>query len=402
MAVSSNKDTLKYPKFLGLRTTDDATEIGFTGFTKAENVDISRKLKVSRRKGGVQVYSGSVDSAYIEENTMLFTDGVNLREMNKDFTATLIRSDLTAGGNLVGYRFGETVFYSNGYETGVYSAREGNRTLGLTRPSPVFLSETEGGDLSEGQYMAAAVFVAEDGQESGASQTSRITVSENAGITFLVPVSADSTVKSVALYLSTKDGTELYFAGTVNNGTATFNFNGSADTLYEPIRTMDMQPPPAFSDVEYFASRMLYAVGDLLVYSIPFGYGLVDMRYNFVPCTAKITMIAPVTNGVYIGTETQTLFLSGRQIEDANLTVIADYGVVPGTKKYVSAGVIGGIESEDIVPVWVSHKGICVGLSDGGVKNLTQKTVDLPKGVEGAAMFRHNDGQNHYVSIIRS
>jgi hypothetical protein len=47
--------------------------------------------------------------------------------------------------------------------------------------------------------------------------------------------------------------------------------------------------------------------------------------------------------------------------------------------------------------MWTSNRGVCVGLPDGGVRNLTENTYSFPTGQTGTATMRFTDGLTQYI-----
>jgi len=145
------------------------------------------------------------------------------------------------------------------------------------------------------------------------------------------------------------------------------------------------------------------AQGQWLFYSKPFGYELFDLR-DYLGFIKTITMIAPVKDGMFIGTESNTYFLAGTQPDVTQLIEVAGVGVVKGTLTYVASNQVKGLEKLDkqSVPVWTSHAGIVVGMSGGATIDLTLDRYAIGKANEGAALFRTVNGIDQYITVLRS
>lgn len=167
-------------------------------------------------------------------------------------------------------------------------------------------------------------------------------------------------------------------------------------------RTYDYSTPLAFNDIETFAGRNFYAVRNYVYYSPAFGYYKLRLGKDYFRFPDTVTMIAKVENGLFIGTLEKTYFLNNRSPAKADLTVVADVGVIEGTKTYASGSIVGEGESTEPLPIWATSTGFCIGLPDGKVNRVTQKYVTLPQGSLGSTMFRNENGENHIVSIIQS
>ena len=84
-----------------------------------------------------------------------------------------------------------------------------------------------------------------------------------------------------------------------------------------------------------------------------------------------------------------------------DLDAIAPYGAVMGTCTYIDGALLGDGEVSAILPAWMSHKGLCVGMPGGSLQNVTQTSVVIPKGLRGTTMFRQEDNQKHIISVIQ-
>ncbi len=176
----------------------------------------------------------------------------------------------------------------------------------------------------------------------------------------------------------------------------TFDENNYGD------RSFDFADAPPFNDVENFAGRNFYAIGEKLYYSLVFGYFKVRFGHDYFRFPDTVTMVAQVEDGLFVSTLQQTYFLSGRDPKSAKLTSVDTVGAIEGTKTYVDGSIVGEGETTDTLPMWATSGGFCVGLPNGEVLKATRTKVALPKGFLGSMMFREQDGQNHIVSVIQS
>lgn len=184
----------------------------------------------------------------------------------------------------------------------------------------------------------------------------------------------------------------------------------SASTFQEQVfpsdsfgdRTLDYSPPPAFTDIELFAGRCYYGSGERVYYSVTFGYFRVRFGKDYFRFPDTVTMIAQVESGLFIGTLEKTYFIGNRDPKKAVLLTAANVGVIEGTKTYVEGSVVGEGDSTELLPIWATADGFCVGLPNGQVNKVTQKYARLPQGSIGSTMFRNESGQNHVVSVIQT
>ena len=167
-------------------------------------------------------------------------------------------------------------------------------------------------------------------------------------------------------------------------------------------RQFDHSHPPAFIDIELFNGRMYYATLNYVYYSPVFGYFRVRKGKDYYRFDDYVTMVAQVEGGLFVSTLSETFFLQGGDAKRVTKTQVSDDGAIEGTKTYVHGSVVGSGESTEMLPMWATASGFCVGLPGGQVNRITQKYVNLPSGSLGSTVFRNENGQNHIVSVIQS
>ena len=85
----------------GLRTADDPFEVGFDGLVIADNVDLRRAKKVTRRPGFADtgyVPGGAIYSAWADKQLFIFQEGTELKRFVSPTETYTLRTGLTAGG----------------------------------------------------------------------------------------------------------------------------------------------------------------------------------------------------------------------------------------------------------------------------------------------------------------
>ena len=198
------------------------------------------------------------------------------------------------------------------------------------------------------------------------------------------------------------DGDTFYYAGQGPTG-AVFNISEDPTLLRRSMKAKNTHPPLPFSIIDNFYGRMVYVVGDTVYFSDPFAYEQIDFTKGFIPFKDPVTMIGIVESGIFIGTTKDIYFVGGNKPSEFDLIQVADYGVVRDTRSYLDGTVVGDDSvTGKKIPAWISSKGMCIGFPDGSMQNVTENAVILPKGVTGASFFRQEDGQNHFISVIRS
>ncbi len=396
MADLEDKDVATFSKFKGLRNTVGPESFDLGDLATATNVDITDELRVQRRRGYASFSAGSYHSLFASGTVMLAVTGTTLVRFSPGGASAVIRSGLTSGRRMAYAAVGARIYYSNGSETGCVDAGE-NRTWGITPPAVQPVAADTGGLLRPGTYQYAVTFVRSDGQESGTGAAGQVDV-VSGGIAFSgIPVSSDPDVDSRRLYVSPPDGEMLFLVGTLDATSTTATYDIPVDGTL-PLATQFKQQAPAGAVLGYFAGHILVGLGSRLYISEPYAHELFDLRrgYRF---SAPITMIAPVGDGVYLGTEAEIAFLAGKDVTKLVYQQRANYGAIEGT--------LATSLAEDFEPgaqgsavVFGTMQGICVGLNSGVLKNLTAERFNYPTTRRGAGVVRNYGGAVQYLMVL--
>ncbi len=381
----------------GLRTQDDPEEVGFEGLVLAENIDLTRKNHIGRRPGRVDtgyIPPGVIHSAWGDKRLFIFQEGTSLKRFRSATDVTTLVTGLTIGGKISAYRIANRVYWSNGFETGVIDTDGNNRALGVEVPGRE-VGVVGSGNLGEGRYSYAFTFVESDGRESGSPLPVTVEVGENSGLTF--SLGAD---KLRRFYITETNGETLYLASEVLAGATTFNYRSRQPATSITLDRMLMSAPGGWQEVDWFRASLLWGVGDNLEWSNDFEYELRDQAKNYKPFGERVHVIGGLKDGFYVGTENAHFWLTGGSMNELSLTEIADYGAIPGTKVHINGGVVGSGEATEKLPMWATQTGVVVGLPGGTLRNIHERVVDFPGGLNGTALYRRADKQNHYLTVV--
>ena len=169
--------------------------------------------------------------------------------------------------------------------------------------------------------------------------------------------------------------------------------------------------------LEFFNGALYLARDNFVFCTETFDIEQMDLRANVVAgFPDPITMIAGVTDGLYVGTTKGVYFLSGGGFTfDAQGTVsggftqrlIAPAGVLPNTLVKIAPSLLPLVKAQETVVVWSSPLGVFSGTSGGSVRCLAEGKVLFPlAGSPGiwprcAAQFFGKDGVYQYVVSIQ-
>lgn len=164
-------------------------------------------------------------------------------------------------------------------------------------------------------------------------------------------------------------------------------------------------PPGRF--IEELAGRAVTVRGSKVYYSEPFNWGLIDPRYNFASAGGRVTAIAAVSDGMYMATASEIVFLRGLDPEQWQAERMAARGVLPGgmcripltmAPDDVMRAARGG---ERYVVVMLTEDGPVFAMSSGVLIAPTRGRTRLPRGVEVQMDVVQRNGYYQIVAIPR-
>jgi len=280
------------------------------------------------------------------------------------------------------------VYVSNQYWSGAYDPiAKSIVEWGINLPvSPVLVSDD--GNLPVGTYHVTLTTVS-SGEISGNGPIATITLSTVGGIRLIGRV-ADTLVWA-----------------TDQNG-YTFSLVGDTDIIthiptVEPLPSFMCSPPPNITCLSVGLGRIWGADGDELRYSEPHQPGWFKITSNRFRFNSPITIIAPISTGVFVGMEDRTVFLLGTE-PDQMRQIAAGAGSILGTLAYANnlpelGDILGTPEKGFVdVPVWRTTEGIVAGNVTGKLYNLTKHKMKMGSPERGASLYRQKDGEFQFIT----
>lgn len=401
--MAANRPTITIDRFAGVNNRDEAREVGLSAFVAGANCDITRRQKIRRRPGASRIYVGPVDAAWFEPRGLrapLFQSGEALYELLPDYGARLLAEGLSRvnAGDLVGTTVNGRTYLTNGRQALV--VEETVRGWGLPRITPQPIATATSGALRAGRYQIAVTLERADGQEGGTGLATILQLPDRGGFTLTdLPTHPEATRRNV--YLSGADGEALRRLHRLGATETTWTYRGDGARLGAPLRTQFTGPPPAGQVIAYHLGRLFVADGRYLYESDPYHPELFDPR-RYVVFESAIQIVAPVLDGLYVGTETETVFLGGADAGSFRRVHLADYGAIRGTVARIAAQHIGEGSQRGEAAIWASPRGFCAGFAGGAFTNLTDRVFDVPASLHGAAAIRTGHGQFHFLSTVNA
>ena len=395
-----------FHEFTGLRSDRPVERFEATDLALAQNIDIDNSGAISRRPGYTAVpgMTGAKHSLWSDDDgkISLYVSGTTLYQFTSALTGVVLMTGLTAGLRL-SYRYeNDRVYFSNGAQSGILE--NGTvRSWGLPVPVGISAAVTVG-LMVAGTYQFAMTYVRNDGQESGAQVASSIVAPDGSGLLFALPVSNDSTVTIKNIYLSTPNGEShaLYLALSVPNSQATATYAGDTSELNLPLITQFLSAPPAGHLIGYYRGIIYVAVNDVLYPSEEFAHELFDLRKG-IPLKGHITVFGALddtdNSGVFICTDRNCGILSGKGPSDFQYVPKMNYGAIEGSLVYVDGSLFGDDSAgARMLPMWMSREGICVGLPNLTIRNLTRTRYSMyVDDGKGASLFQ--PGPNRLIMV---
>ena len=382
---------LTMDKFTGINNIVPEMRLAPNDLVTAANVDIGLSGEISRRDGYSVVSEDCHKNLWQGDGFMLAT---SLGDLKKVGGATLYPS---LGLDRVWYcnlPDGKTIF-SNGLINGL--------TDGLTRtswgvPIPASIGSVTpvSGGLFPGDYQYQITYVRlSDGAESGPAYSNPTALPDGGFFVGGLPVMAGHKIN---VYLTSHNGGGAYYAGSTTG--SSFSFIGENHELVLPCRTDHLDEPPVGTVMAFWRGRVLVADGDTLWASKQAQWGLFDKRRDFKRFDSPITLIQPVNDGVYIGTEKELLFLAGtefdklQQVRIMRGRVVLGSGVtVPGERIKLGDGV-----GRNPAMICIADGILVAGFDGGTAVRLTEGRYKTTA-TEVSATFRMINGIPQYLAI---
>lgn len=385
-----------YREFAGINNKQPAYRLADDELTVALNVDIDDSKQLSRRDGSASVYAGNCHSLFADGDICLFRAANALYRLFPNYTAKLLHSSLS--GRTVYHAQPGRIYFSDGQFAGWTDGEQAFK-WGIEPPSAQPLAAAlVDGRLPSGRYQYAVTFLRADGVESGTPLPRVLDAAQ--GIQFTqIPVSSDAQVTHKAIYLSRPNGETLYRALRVGNATTSATYTGNCSDYGVALETFNKIAAPGCTHISEFNGRLLLAVDRFLLYSAPYQHEYFKWMWSYAFAT-PVTLIAPVSDGVFVGDSEGVYFLSGNDIANAGFNHKAGYGALDQTACYADgADVLRGYSGR--VAVFVTSEGVCVGADGGGFVNLTNARYALPASVQAASVVRSIKGFKQFLSILK-
>lgn len=379
-----------WPK--GLNTVAHDSEIGMDELRAAVNLDITNAGRLVQRGGSVRKYSGS-DCHSIGPG-LLFVEGRTMKRLNPlTFAATTVVSGLTPGARTVYETVNDSIFWTNGYQSGRIGADGVNRPWGLQVPNAPTAAPASGGLMPAGKYQVVLSYQTADGEESGTGLAAVVDgVPDNGAIaiTSIPQPTSGQGISVINVFVSEPNGMLCYWHGSVAVGTTTYAVTSTSGTKRQARARFNTAPPPG-KLLTYRKGRLFVVNGADMHWTEPLGYGLYDPARNFITMESDIRVARAVTDGWWLVTERRTYFMRGDDPASAVLDPQAEYSAPFQTAIDIP-------KSNDVA--WLSHRGWVIGTAEGEIQNIAEDRVQATlTGERAPTMYRERNGLRQFVGL---
>lgn len=379
------ESTPKIAKFFGLHNVTDSLRVGAQWLSTANNVNITDTGAIEKRLGYSLVSqfddAGEVTSAYntVDFQRMYVVQNQAIKTFDLTPLVTLTSSDPVYWAEI-----NDQVFYNNGTDSGIILPDNTVLPWAIAVPNAPTLSAITG-TLAAGTYQVRCTFVTADGRESGASDP--VDIAMNGDQAFHITSIPHQSGSVTRVYISPANSEVYQLAFTTTGSAASWNF--SNDALGQDLRNEFLQPlPSSTTAIQFFKGRAYVAqyfpsTGQTVVwFSQSLGFHLFNTSADFFIVPGQVHMLAPTSEALIVGTDTQIFAYSG------GLTELAPYGVVPGQH---------WADDETRILFW-STRGVCGALP---FSNLTQQNVSVAPGIKAGGTIVRTGGQKRYLVALQ-
>lgn len=361
----------------------------------AVNVDVGLTGEVRRRAGFSELLATCHKNLHQANGFILATvDGGDLIAMD-EAGSNRITLYPSLGVSRVWYcnlPDGRTTF-SNGLICGITNGATAT-TWGVPRPAGVGAVTDVAGDLFAGEYRYGLTHVRlADGLEGAPVYSAPFQLTGGGIVLTGLPELAGHKLN---VYLIGQNSDHAYLAGSTTN--AAFSFIGKNESLTIPCRTDNLDVAPAGTVAAFAGGRMLVASGSTLFASRPHMVESFDYLRDFKQFTSPITLIQPVDDGIYVGTETELVFMSGVEFDKMTYRQVLAGPVVLGSGVQTPGDMIRGGQPGTAM-LCIADGVICAGFNGGNLVRMTEGRYQTET-TEVAATFRMLPGRiPQYLAI---
>ncbi|MFG5779862.1 hypothetical protein ACFIQF_22610 [Comamonas sp. J-3] len=257
---------------------------------------------------------------------------------------------------------------------------DGERAQRFTLDVPPAPMVTAGdGALVAGAYGVAIAWL-RGALESPLSDMAHCKLGQGGALSITLPLCMDPAVTGVRLYLTRPDGGELARGEDYPIAQASVHIP-LLPTPGAVAQFRHMEPMPTGKCLGLWRGRLVTAQANVIRFSEALAYHVHDPRHGFVQMPQRVTFLAPVDGGIWVGQVDHVAFLAGVSLEDLQLVRKTARAPIPGSAVALDAETAGEVAAGGgAAVVWLAENGYVLGTPDGGV---IEKHASRIQGIAG-------------------
>lgn len=177
--------------------------------------------------------------------------------------------------------------------------------------------------------------------------------------------------------------------------------DGAARVFDDSRVSDDLSPLPAGQAIAFFKGKLLTFEDNVLNESIPGHLSVMEAEGGFKQFPETGRVIAPSVDGLYAGTENGIYFGAGSGLGKMPFVLVGNFGAKDVPVQYVDATAINGMRIEGRFPLITTDDGVCLGLPQGQLYNLTRKRFVMPGGTSGSSVLLNKNGSLLFITSYR-
>lgn len=400
--------------FAGIDNKNDPRDLAENYVQGLTNLDLDDSMHTSVRAGRTQI--GTPNERYhsiFSDRDMsygLICKYDSLQRLDVDNsgnrTLTVIRNDLTPNVDMDYLYLNGEVYYTNGFQSGIYYGTEttptDNKPWGIPVPaSQPALSPTVGG-LNPGTYQVTCTYVGTDGREGGATLANTVTLASSGGIQLSnIPTSGDANIEYVRIYMTQPNGGKFYLAKQIADGTSSLAIQAFTHFTV-PLLTQFMVPPPTGMRIAQCHGRIFVTKGKYIYFSEPLSYHLFR-EHNYFAFQSPVKDILAIPDGGLVVSADRLYFIptNFKSGQEVSRKILANTRAIPRSGTLINGSDLGSFDGDDLVGIIATNQGICAISKNGSFRNLTDAHHAYNAGDRGATIVRDRNGYRQILSMVR-
>lgn len=353
-----------HPFTVGIDNVSDETALPAGAVRDAVNVDFDSDGIATRRPGAALVEAGVFHSLWRGKGRAFCVRGNTLCHLAGGVLTPI--STLPSAERLSYCELNDRIIVSNPSWIGEVLPDLTVRALGVPDGALGNLASGGTGGLPAGRYAVAAAYLRGD-EEGALSDVRFVEVAEGGGIV-LSDIPQNDEADTVRIYRSAPGGDVLYRAEDIP--AALTSYTHGLVQLGRAVHDMHLRRTPPGSIVRSWNGRLLIARGRVMCVTEPLRFGVYSPRRGFIQEPSPITMIAPVTGGIYVGTRAGISFYKGGSPKEWVRVRLGAEAPIPGSDTNTAADIFNPrfeVGSTLDVALWLSPSGYVMGTPDGAL-----------------------------------